>query len=109
MDLVAGVEEDPEERIAEPAIDDRLERATDLADPERAVPLRDRLEVRPDEPLDIVPDRRRELALVLDDEPGPAIERAPDSERDGEPVASLESPGRPGSAARATPAGRRSA
>ena len=46
VDLVAGVEEDPEERVAEVAVDDRVERAAGLADPQRAVPLRDGREVR---------------------------------------------------------------
>ena len=58
---MAGVEEDPEERIAQPARDDLVERAAGLADPERAVPLGDGLEVGPDEPLDVVPDPDRQL------------------------------------------------
>ena len=89
---MAGVEEDPEERVAEVAVDDRLERAAGLADPQRAVPLGDRREVRPDEPLDVVADPVRQLGGVLDDEPGPAVERAPDPERDREPVAALDRP-----------------
>ena len=32
VQLVAGVEEDPEERVAEMAVDDRLQLAADLAD-----------------------------------------------------------------------------
>ena len=72
---------------------------------ERLVPLRDRLEIRADEPLDVVADRRRQLGRVLDDEPGPAVERAPDAERDGESVAALDRRGRPGSAARSVARG----
>ena len=54
MQLVARVEPDAEERVAQPAVDDLLERAADLADVERAVPLRDGLEVRPGEAVDVV-------------------------------------------------------
>src|SRR5688500_6943695 len=90
MELVARVEEDPEERVTEPARDDLVKRPARLADPERAVPLGDRLEIRPDEPVDVVPDPGRQLARVLDDESSPAIERAPDSEGHGEPVAPLD-------------------
>ena len=78
VDLVAGVEEDPEERVAEPPVDDLLEHPARLPDAQRPVPLGDRLEIRPDEPLDVVADARRQLAGVLDDEPGPAVQRAPD-------------------------------
>ena len=64
-----------------------------LPDAERLVPLGDRLEVR----------RRRAArrsrrcpagssAGVLDDEAGPAVERAPDAERDRERVAALDRP-----------------
>ena len=41
-ELVAGVQEDPEERVAEVAVDDLLERAAGLADAQRPVPLGDR-------------------------------------------------------------------
>ncbi len=54
MDLVTRIEEDAEERVAEVALDDVVERAAGLPDAERPVPLRDRLEVRPDQPLDVV-------------------------------------------------------
>ena len=70
---MARVQEDPEERVAEAAIDDLLERAAGLADAQRLVPLGDRLEVRPDEPVDVVPDPVRQLRRVLDDEPGAAV------------------------------------
>ena len=96
MDLVPGVQEDPEERVAEPAVDDRLEGAARLADAERVVPLGDRLEVRSNEPLDVVADARRQLAGILDDESRPAVQRAPDPERDREPVSSLDPSRRPG-------------
>ena len=56
---MAGVEEDAEERVAEVPVDDRLQRAAHLTDVQRPVPLGDRLEVRADEPLDVVADRRR--------------------------------------------------
>ena len=90
MDLVARVQEDPEERIAEPPVDDRLEVAARDADPEGPVPLDDGGEVRPDQPVDVVADRLRELGGVLDDEPGPAVQRPPDPEADREPVAALD-------------------
>ncbi len=89
-DLVARVEEDAKERVAEAARDDVVEDAAGLADVERLVPLPDRLEIRPDQPVDVIGDRRRQLPGILDDEPGPAGERAPDPERDGEPVAALD-------------------
>ena len=46
----------------------------------------------PDETLDVVADRRRQLGRVLDDETRPAVERAPDAERGREAVAALDSP-----------------
>ena len=88
--LVAGVEADPEEGVAEPAIDDLLEHAALLADVQRPVPLRDRLEVRGDEPLDVVADAGRQAGGILDDEPRPAVERAPDPEGDRERVAGCD-------------------
>ena len=45
-----GIERDPEERIAQVAVDDGLEFATDLPDVQRAVPVGDGREVRSDEP-----------------------------------------------------------
>ena len=93
---MARVEEDPEERVAEPPLDDLVERAARLADAECAVPLGDGLEIRPDEPVDVIADSRRQLGGVLDDEPRAAVERAPDPERDREPVAALDRAGRPG-------------
>ena len=89
---MAGVEEDPEERVAEAAVDDLLERAADLADAKRPVPLDDRLEVRADEALDVVADPVGQLGRVLDDEAGPAVEGSPDPERRREPVAPLDRP-----------------
>ena len=59
VDLVAGVEEDAEERVAEVAVDDRLQRAAGLADVQRPVPLGDRREVRRRRAVDVVADRRR--------------------------------------------------
>ena len=64
----------------------------DLADVQRAVPLGDRREVRRDEALDVVLGALRQLGRVLDDEAGPAVQRAPDPERDGEGVAPLDRP-----------------
>ena len=61
-----------------------------LADAQRAVPLGDRLEVRADQPLHVVADRRRQLGGILDDESRAAVQRAPDAERDREPVAALD-------------------
>ena len=58
---MARVQEDAEERIAQPALDDLVQRAAGLADPQRAVPLGDGLEVRADEPLDVVLDRLGQL------------------------------------------------
>ena len=43
---MARVEEDAEERVAQVAVDDLLERSARLADAQRAVPLGDRLEIR---------------------------------------------------------------
>ena len=66
------------------------------ADPERLVPLRDRAEIRPDQPLDVVADPVRQLGRVLDDEPGPTGQGAPDPERDREPVPLLDRRRSPG-------------
>ena len=66
--------------------------AAGLPDVERAVPLGDGREVRPDEPVDVVADPVRQLGGVLDHEARPAGQRAPDPERDGEPVAALDRP-----------------
>ncbi len=92
VDLVPGVQEDPEERVAEVAVDDVEQRAAGLPDVQRPVPLGDRLEVRRHQPLDVVADPVRQLRRVLDDEAGAAVERAPDPERDREPVAALDRP-----------------
>src|SRR5205823_14774857 len=89
-DLVARVQEDPEERVAEMAIDDRLERSTGLADVERRVPVCDRGEVRGDEPLDIVVDPWWQLGRVADHETGAAVQRPPDPECDGEPITAFD-------------------
>ena len=51
---MARVQEDPEERIAESAGDDLVERAGREADVKRLVPLRDRGEVRSDQPVDVI-------------------------------------------------------
>ena len=87
-----GVDEDPEEGVAEAAVDDRLQRAADLADMEGAVPLGDGLEVRGHEPVDVVLHPVRQLRCVVDHEAGPAVERPPDPERDGERIAPLDRP-----------------
>ena len=54
VELVTRVEEDAEELVAEMAVDDLLQGPAHLADVQRAVPLGDRLEVRRDQPLDVV-------------------------------------------------------
>src|SRR6185295_20256156 len=89
-DLVAGVEEDAEERVREPAGDDLVELAPGRADAERAVPLCDRGEVRPDESVDVVADRLGQLGGVVDDPAGPAVERAPGPEGGREGIAALD-------------------
>ena len=76
---MAGIERDPEERITQTAVDDRLQLATHLADVQRAVPLGHRLEVRRHQPLDVVGGPVGELRRVLGDETGAAIERSPDA------------------------------
>ena len=45
-----------------------------------------------DEPIDVVADPVRQLGRVLDDEPGAAVQRAPDPEGDRERVAALDRP-----------------
>jgi hypothetical protein len=57
-----------------------------------AVPLGHRLEVRADEPLDVVADPVGQLGRVLDDEPGAAVQRPPDPERDREAIAAFDPP-----------------
>ena len=66
--------------------------AADLPDVDRGVPRADRREVGPNEPIDVVADRRRQLAGLLHDEPGAARQRAPDPERPRERVAALDPP-----------------
>src|SRR6476620_12409699 len=78
--------------LTHPSIDHLLERTTDLADPERLVPLRHGLEIRPNEPIDIVPGRARELRRILDHEAGAAVQGAPDPEGDGERVTAFDPP-----------------
>src|SRR5688572_14515398 len=88
--LVARIEEDPEERIAEPAPDDLRQRTSGLSDPERPIPLGHRLEIRTDQPLDVVTDARGKLRLARDDEACTAVEGAPDAERRGEWIAARD-------------------
>ena len=87
---MAGIENDAEERVAQVAIDDLVEDAAGLADVQRAIPFRDGLEVRPDKSIDVIADRAGQPGRVLDHEPGPAVERTPDAEGHGEPVAALD-------------------
>ena len=103
--LVAGVEPDPEERVAEPAVDDLLEHAARLADVERLVPLRDRLEVRGDEPLDVVADAGRQLAASSTTNPARQVSapQTPKAMVSGSPARWR---GRPGSGGRMRPAAR---
>ena len=90
---MARVEEDAEERVAQPAVDDLLQRAAGLSDAQRPVPLDDGLEVRTGEALDVVADAGLQLAGVLDDPTGTAVERSPDTERGRERVATLDRAG----------------
>ena len=70
-----------------------VQRAARLADVERLVPLGDRLEIRPDQPLDVVGDRRPAAPSASSTtNPARQVERAPDPERDREPVAALDRP-----------------
>ena len=92
LDLVAGVEEDAEERVAQPTLDDRGQLTADGAHPERCVPLGDGLEVGRHEPLHVVGDAGRQLGRILDDEARPTGQPAPDPERDREPIAPLDGP-----------------
>ena len=63
---VPGADRPPPSRHR-PARDDLVKRPARLADPERAIPLGDRLEIRPDEPVDgTVPDDAKELANELE-------------------------------------------
>ena len=90
MEQVPGVEEDPEERVTEAAVDDGLQRAARLADADGRVPLGDRLEVRRDEALHVVAHAVRELRRVGHDEARATRERSPDAERGRERVAPLD-------------------
>jgi hypothetical protein len=92
VELVTRVQEDPEERIAEPVRDDLVDGAGPLANPQRPVPLGDRLEVGADEPLDVVADSVRQLVLALDNESGPTVQCAPDAEGGREPITSFDCP-----------------
>ena len=67
---MAWIDEQSEERVAEPALDDRGERGGGLADMERGVPLRDRREVRRREAPDIVPNSLREFRGIRYCAPG---------------------------------------
>ena len=87
-----GFRRTPKNGIAEVAVDDALQLAADLPDVQCLVPVDDRLEVRRDEPLDVVLRVSVELGRVLHDEAGPAVERAPDAERDRERIATLDRP-----------------
>ena len=89
---MTGVDEDPEEWVAEVLVDDRLKRTAGLADAERGIPRADRGEIRADEPIEVVADRVGELVSVLDHEPGAAGQRTPDPEGGGERVAAFDRP-----------------
>ena len=89
---MARVEADAEERVAQAPVDDRLQRAADLPDVERRVPLGDRLEVGRDEAVDVVAHAVRQLVRVLGHPAGPTRQRAPDAERRRE---RLPAPDRP--------------
>ena len=90
MDLVAGVEEDPEERIAQTLGDDVVQHATGLSHMQCLVPLHDRCEVGSDESIDVVVDGRRELGGIFDHETRPAVECTPHAVRRRELISSLD-------------------
>ncbi len=92
MDLVAGVQEDAEERVGEASGDDLVQGAADLADAHGAVPLGDGLEIGADEARHVVADRLGQLRRLFDDEARTAVEPSPDPERDRERVAALDRP-----------------
>ena len=92
LDLVPGIEKEPEEGIAQVPVDDVEQDATGLAHVQRRIPLGDRAEVRPDQPLDVVADPVRQLGCVLDHPPCPARQRAPDPERDRERIPVFDGP-----------------
>ena len=87
---MAGVQEDPKERIAEMAIDDLLKHSADLADVQCFVPRDYGLEVRSNQPLDVVMDLDWQLTSVLDNETSAAVEGAPNAESCREPVPALD-------------------
>jgi len=74
--LVARVERDPEEWVAQVPVDDFPQGAAGLADTQCPVPLGYRLEIRSYKALDVVRDARRQLFRAVDHEAGPAVERA---------------------------------
>src|SRR5262245_14858476 len=87
---MARVEVDAEECVTQSPVDDGLERAADLADVQRGVPLGDRLEVWPDQAGYVVLDVVRKLRRVLDDESGSTVQGAPDAVRDCEAVTAFD-------------------
>ena len=64
--------------------------STGLTDAQRFVPLRDGLKVRRHQTLNVVLSVGGQLLGARDNEPGPAVERAPDPVRRREPVAALD-------------------
>ena len=85
-----GVEPHPEEGVADVAVDDPLQLTADLTDAQRHVPVGDCLEVRRDQPLDVVLRLGLELGRVLYDEARSTVEGAPDAERDREGITALD-------------------
>ncbi len=88
---MSRVQEDTEERVPQPPIDDLMEDCSGLANMERLVPLDDCFEIRPDESIDIVLDLSRKFRGVFDYKPGPTVEGAPNAECHRESVSPLDS------------------
>ena len=80
MDLMTGIEEDPEERVSEVPIDDLEQDCPRLTNMNGFVPLGDRSEVWADQPVDIVVYVPWQLAVRLGYEAGATVESAPDAE-----------------------------
>jgi hypothetical protein len=92
VDLVTGVQEDPEERVTQMTVDDLMEYSTGLTDVQRLVPLRDRFEVRSDQTFHVVLDIRGKLPGIRHDETGTAVQGTPDAEGRRELVSAFDAP-----------------
>ena len=85
-----GLRKIPKNGSPSRAHDRVVQRSAGLPDAQALVPRGDRLEIGRHEALDVIPDRGRQLGGVLDHEAGPAVERTPHAERDGERIAALD-------------------